>query len=62
MTRGVSAAVVGTGLILLGVSLTADIFSLGNNPDLFGPLQLTGTGFGLVLAIVGLVLRSRGRR
>jgi hypothetical protein len=55
-TLGIILLVV--GVVLLFLSLTADIIGIGATPG-FGYKQIAGSIFGAVVAIVGYVLMSR---
>ena len=47
------------GIILLLLSLVADIIGIGSSP-IFGTNQIIGTIIGVILAVVGFVLYLRG--
>ena len=44
------------GLVVVAVSLLADMLGIGNWTAAIGPRQLAGAAAGLVVAVVGLVL------
>lgn len=52
--RIVSLALILLGGILMVVALTADVSGLGAAPQAIGWKQLTGAGFGILVAIIGL--------
>ena len=61
-----STRVLGIGLILGGVlviavSLLADVIGLGAQPGIIGWKQLVGAGLGVVMLISGAVLLARSR-
>ena len=47
------------GLILILLSLSADLIRLGGDMNAFGWKQITGTGVGLLLLLIGLWLRIK---
>ena len=47
------------GLILILLSLSADLIYLGGDINAFGWKQITGTGVGLLLLLIGLWLRIK---
>jgi archaellum biogenesis protein FlaJ (TadC family) len=61
--RIISWAIAAIGLVLLVVSLTADLTGLGDDEGAFdvGLQQGAGIGLGLVLIVVGLVLVRRNQ-
>ncbi len=61
--RMVSWAIAAIGLVVLIVSLTADLTGLGDDEGAFdvGVQQGAGIGLGLVLIVVGLVLVRRNQ-
>ena len=44
------------GIILLLLSLTADLLGVGTSPGAFGWKQIVGVAAGAIAAVVGLVL------
>ena len=47
------------GIVILVLSLAADPLGIGGGNVVFGPRQIAGTIVGVVVAVVGLVLRLR---
>jgi hypothetical protein len=47
------------GIVILVVSLGADLIGIGGINPVFGPQQIAGTIVGAIVAVVGLVLRLR---
>ena len=58
MNKGVIVLVI--GILLLLVSLLADTFGFGNAG--FGTRQIGGAVAGAVIAVIGLVMKSRGAK
>ena len=56
-TAGIVLLVIGA--IILILSLIADLIGLGVNPTVFGYGQIIGVVVGVILIIVGLILRLR---
>jgi len=54
-----SYALIISGVILLIVSLGADIIYLGGDLNSFGWKQITGSAAGLILLVIGIILRVR---
>jgi hypothetical protein len=48
------------GILVAILSLLADQFGVGKGG--FGPKQIGGVALGVLLIIVGMVMRSRGRK
>ncbi len=57
-TAGIVLLVV--GIVILALSLFADVLGLGGSAPVFGPRQIAGTILGVIVAVVGLVLTLRG--
>jgi hypothetical protein len=49
------------GLIVVGVSLFADVIGIGAQPGIIGWKQVLGAGAGVVMLIGGVVLLARDR-
>jgi hypothetical protein len=47
------------GIVIVVVSLGADLLGIGGINPVLGPQQIAGTIVGAIVAIVGLVLRLR---
>jgi hypothetical protein len=47
------------GIVLLLLSLTADLFGIGTSPGAFGWKQIVGVAVGAITAVVGLILALR---
>jgi len=54
-----SYALIICGVILLMISLGADIIYLGGDLNSFGWKQITGSVAGLILLVIGIILRVR---
>ena len=50
------------GVIVLAVSLLADVLGVGTYPSAIGPVQLAGAAVGLIIAVIGIVLVLRERK
>jgi uncharacterized membrane protein YccC len=61
-TKTIGIALIAIGLLVLAVSLLADYIGLGSGPAGIGWKQLIGVGFGLVVAVVGVVLALRQKK
>ncbi len=59
LNKRTSIALIFCGVILLIVSLSADIIYLGGDLNSFGWKQITGAAAGLILLVVGIFLRIR---
>ena len=57
-TVGIIVLVV--GIVILLLSVLADVFGLGGPAPGFGPRQIAGTIVGAVIAVVGLILTLKG--
>lgn len=58
-TKTIGAIVAVVGLVVLLVSLLADVIGVGTGPGMFGPRQIAGTVVGVVVLIVGIALALR---
>ena len=58
-TRNIGIALVVAGVLLLLVSLLADVFGIGAHPEIVGWKQIMGAGTGVVLAAAGIFLVRR---
>ncbi len=58
MTKTVGIALLIVGIVLLVLSLTADMIGVGPAPG-FGLWQIAGSVAGAILAVVGFVLTRR---
>jgi hypothetical protein len=47
------------GIILLLLSLTADLLGVGTSPGVFGWRQIVGVAVGAIAAVAGLILALR---
>ncbi|MGD8394910.1 MAG: hypothetical protein PVF43_05505 [Candidatus Eiseniibacteriota bacterium] len=47
------------GLVIALVFVLADILGLGHDPSAFGQRQAAGTAVGIIVFIVGYILRKR---
>jgi hypothetical protein len=47
------------GLLITLVFVLADVLGLGYDPNAFGQRQVTGTAVGIVVFLVGFILRRR---
>ena len=56
--RNVGLIMLVAGIVVLLISVTADVTGLGGEPG-FGRIQMAGTILGAIVAIVGGVLYSR---
>jgi hypothetical protein len=59
--KSIAMLLIIAGALLLLVFLTADILGLGGDPNAFGWKQITGSAAGLIILLVGLWLRSKGK-
>ena len=57
-TRTIKRAVLIVGVLLLAVSLSADVTGIGNDPG-FGRQQIAGTILGVILTIAGFLLKEK---
>ena len=57
----VSKVLLVVGFVVLVLFVVADWIGIGENPDEFGTVQITGIVVGIILAVVGWVLYLRSR-
>ncbi|MBN1451487.1 MAG: hypothetical protein JW963_10770 [Anaerolineales bacterium] len=57
--KTVGIALLAVGVIVLIVSLAADLIGFGGAADAFGYKQIIGAVVGVIVAVVGFVLYSR---
>jgi len=57
-TKKKGAGLVVLGIVILVLSLGADVFGLGDHPD-FGYKQISGTVLGCVAILAGIVRRKQ---
>lgn len=57
----VSKILLVAGIALLVLFVVADWIGIGENPEEFGPIQITGIVVGIILAVAGWVLLLRSR-
>ena len=58
MPKGISTVLIILGIVLLVVSVAADVLGIGGAPG-FGYKQIIGTAAGVVLVVVGFVMSRR---
>jgi tetrahydromethanopterin S-methyltransferase subunit F len=58
-TRTLGIAMIFIGILLMLVSLLADVIGVGWHPEVFGWKQILGTAAGVVLSLVGVYLLRR---
>jgi hypothetical protein len=57
--KTVSIALLVAGIVILVLSLAADLAGLGGSNVVFGPRQIIGTVVGAIVTVVGLILRLK---
>jgi hypothetical protein len=57
--KTVSIVLIVAGIVILVLSLAADLVGLGGSNVVFGPQQIIGAVVGAIVTVVGLVLRLR---
>ena len=58
-TKNIGLALIVIGVIVLAVSLLADVIEIGQDPSAIGWRQLLGAAVGLIIAVIGFVLSRR---
>ena len=57
--KTVSIVLIVAGIVILVLSLAADLVGLGGSNAVFGPQQIIGTVVGAIVIVVGLILRLK---
>ena len=57
--KTVGIAILVVGVVILGLSLLADVLRIGSGEDSFGPVQIAGTVVGAVLIAVAVFLHLK---
>jgi hypothetical protein len=57
--KTVSIVLIVAGIVILVLSLAADLLGLGGGNVVFGPQQIIGTVVGAIVTVVGLILRLK---
>jgi hypothetical protein len=57
--KTVSIVLIAAGIIILVLSLAADLVGLGGGNAVFGSQQIIGTVVGAIVTVVGLILRLK---
>jgi preprotein translocase subunit SecG len=57
--RSGALAILVVGIVMLLISLGADLIGIGGSPGIFGYKQVAGTLAGIILALVGAFLYLR---
>jgi hypothetical protein len=57
--KSIGIALIVLGVVVMAVSLLADVIGIGQDPRVIGPIQLGGAALGLVVAVIGVVLALR---